>query len=280
MERELAKKAAEQARAKYQDLTKVELADRLADRGLPKTGNVDELELSPPGQRRHRVEARFRTPGRSASVGSGAQIGFTRAKVDVAVSRSLAAAGGDKPLDLEPCATRLRRSVLGGPSFGGRSIGDIEWGGWDAAPGESPADGLSGNGNVADLVDITTEGATSCSATSLTGASRTRSLPPDRPRWARRAEQELRGPAGTARTLASNGVNATRDRCSFILRRPVRRHRPIHRRSPEHPSLPSDLPPRNPVRDKPPDQRPVLHRDHPSNLSGWPGGRSARCCGS
>ena len=43
VEREQARKAAEHARAKYQDLTKVELVERLADRGLPKTGNVDEL---------------------------------------------------------------------------------------------------------------------------------------------------------------------------------------------------------------------------------------------
>ena len=33
----------EQARAPYQDLTKAELADKLAERDLPKTGTVDEL---------------------------------------------------------------------------------------------------------------------------------------------------------------------------------------------------------------------------------------------
>ena len=56
---------------------------------------------------------------------------------------------------------------------------------------------------------------------------------------------------------------------ALVLRRPVRLQRTIDRRPPD-PQLPRDLPPRNPVRDKPPDQRPVLHRDHPSNLSGWP----------
>ena len=33
----------EQAKARYEDLTKVELQDQLASRELPKTGNVDEL---------------------------------------------------------------------------------------------------------------------------------------------------------------------------------------------------------------------------------------------
>ena len=35
--------AREAAREPYEGLTKVELSDRLAERGLPKTGNVDEL---------------------------------------------------------------------------------------------------------------------------------------------------------------------------------------------------------------------------------------------
>ncbi len=35
--------AKEQARSRYEGLTKVELADQLAERGLPKTGNVDDL---------------------------------------------------------------------------------------------------------------------------------------------------------------------------------------------------------------------------------------------
>ena len=43
VEREQAKKAAEQAKARYEGLTKAELADQLAERGLPKTGTVDEL---------------------------------------------------------------------------------------------------------------------------------------------------------------------------------------------------------------------------------------------
>ncbi len=42
-ERAAVKQAKEQAREPYEDLTKAELADQLAERGLPKTGNVDEL---------------------------------------------------------------------------------------------------------------------------------------------------------------------------------------------------------------------------------------------
>lgn len=42
-ERERARQAQEKARAKYEDLTKAELSDRLAERGLPKTGTVEEL---------------------------------------------------------------------------------------------------------------------------------------------------------------------------------------------------------------------------------------------
>ncbi len=42
-EREQAKKDREQAREPYEGLTKTELSDQLAERGLPKTGNVDEL---------------------------------------------------------------------------------------------------------------------------------------------------------------------------------------------------------------------------------------------
>jgi len=43
VEREEAKQAAEQARQAYEGLTKAELSDQLAERGLPKTGNLDEL---------------------------------------------------------------------------------------------------------------------------------------------------------------------------------------------------------------------------------------------
>jgi len=43
IEREEAKKAAEQARQPYEGLTKAELSDQLAERGLPKTGNVEDL---------------------------------------------------------------------------------------------------------------------------------------------------------------------------------------------------------------------------------------------
>jgi SAP domain len=43
VEREEAKKAAEEARQPYEGLTKAELSDQLAERGLPKTGNLDEL---------------------------------------------------------------------------------------------------------------------------------------------------------------------------------------------------------------------------------------------
>jgi len=42
-EREQARRARQEARERYEGLTKVELADKLAERGLPKTGNVDEL---------------------------------------------------------------------------------------------------------------------------------------------------------------------------------------------------------------------------------------------
>ena len=43
MERQMARQAHEKARARYEGLTKAELSDLLAQRGLPKTGNVDEL---------------------------------------------------------------------------------------------------------------------------------------------------------------------------------------------------------------------------------------------
>jgi len=42
-ERDEARRARQEARERYEGLTKVELADKLAERGLPKTGNVDEL---------------------------------------------------------------------------------------------------------------------------------------------------------------------------------------------------------------------------------------------
>ena len=42
-ERAAAKQAKEEAREPYEGLTKAELADQLAERGLPKTGNVEEL---------------------------------------------------------------------------------------------------------------------------------------------------------------------------------------------------------------------------------------------
>ena len=43
IEREKARQAHEQARARYEGMTKAELSDLLAKRDLPKTGNVDEL---------------------------------------------------------------------------------------------------------------------------------------------------------------------------------------------------------------------------------------------
>jgi SAP domain-containing protein len=43
IEREKARQAHEKARARYEGLTKAELSDLLAERNLPKTGNVDEL---------------------------------------------------------------------------------------------------------------------------------------------------------------------------------------------------------------------------------------------
>ena len=42
-EREQARQAYDQARERYEGLTKAELSDQLAARDLPKTGNVDEL---------------------------------------------------------------------------------------------------------------------------------------------------------------------------------------------------------------------------------------------
>ncbi len=43
MERQQARKAQAMARERYEGLTKAELSDLLAKRGLPKSGNVDEL---------------------------------------------------------------------------------------------------------------------------------------------------------------------------------------------------------------------------------------------
>ena len=43
IEREQSRRAYEKARARYEGLTKAELSDLLAERGLPKTGNVDDL---------------------------------------------------------------------------------------------------------------------------------------------------------------------------------------------------------------------------------------------
>jgi SAP domain len=42
-EREQARQAHERARQRYEGLTKAQLSDLLAKRGLPKTGNIDEL---------------------------------------------------------------------------------------------------------------------------------------------------------------------------------------------------------------------------------------------
>jgi hypothetical protein len=42
-ERDEARRARQEARQRYQELSKAELADQLSDRGLPKTGTVDEL---------------------------------------------------------------------------------------------------------------------------------------------------------------------------------------------------------------------------------------------
>ena len=43
VEREEARKAQQQAREAYDGLTKAELSDQLAERGLPKTGNIEDL---------------------------------------------------------------------------------------------------------------------------------------------------------------------------------------------------------------------------------------------
>jgi hypothetical protein len=42
-ERDQARRRRQEARERYEGLTKAELSDQLAERGLPKTGNVDEL---------------------------------------------------------------------------------------------------------------------------------------------------------------------------------------------------------------------------------------------
>ena len=42
-ERQQARQARDQARDRYEGQTKAELSDQLAERDLPKTGNVDEL---------------------------------------------------------------------------------------------------------------------------------------------------------------------------------------------------------------------------------------------
>jgi hypothetical protein len=60
-----------------------------------------------------------------------------------------------------------------------------------------------------------------------------------------------------------------RNRRPLVLRRPHRGHRPRDRRPP-HPQIPRNLTLRNTVRNQPPDQSPILHKVHPSNLSGWP----------
>jgi hypothetical protein len=43
VEREEARKAQQKAREAYEGLTKAELSDQLAERGLPKTGNIEDL---------------------------------------------------------------------------------------------------------------------------------------------------------------------------------------------------------------------------------------------
>ena len=57
-EREQARQAHDQARERYEGLTKAELSDQLAERNLPKTGNVDELtqRLIEDDQARERYE--------------------------------------------------------------------------------------------------------------------------------------------------------------------------------------------------------------------------------
>jgi hypothetical protein len=49
--------------------------------------------------------------------------------------------------------------TFGDYSFGAATLGDVEWGGWQSESGDNPAACLSGNDNVSDLVDETTEGA-------------------------------------------------------------------------------------------------------------------------
>ena len=60
-----------------------------------------------------------------------------------------------------------------------------------------------------------------------------------------------------------------RHRRPLVPRWPLRGHSPRDRR-PSDTQVPGDLTLRNTIRHQPPDQSPILHRDHPSNLSGWP----------
>ena len=69
-------------------------------------------------------------------------------------------------------------------------------------------------------------------------------------------------------------IKRRRDRPALILRRQLRGDRPRDRR-PADTQLMCHLPLRNPVSHQPADQRPILHRDHPANLSGWPHFRPA-----
>jgi hypothetical protein len=52
----------------------------------------------------------------------------------------------------------LGDTSFGDWSFGAWSLGDTAWGGWDAAPGENPAECLGGNPGVTDLVNTVTYG--------------------------------------------------------------------------------------------------------------------------
>jgi hypothetical protein len=65
----------------------------------------------------------------------------------------------------------------------------------------------------------------------------------------------MRSPVGTAGRSYFGGRSEANARSTVDL--------PI-------PQIPRDLPLRNTIRNQPPDQSPILHRDHPSNLSGWP----------
>jgi hypothetical protein len=70
------------------------------------------------------------------------------------------------------------------------------------------------------------------------------------------------------RTRGSNGVNDIRTAGRWYLG--GRSEANAGSTSTVRSQIPRDLTLRRTVRDQRPDQSPILHRDHPPNLSGWP----------